>query len=130
MPDCGGDRRLPETRRRSAPRLRLGLRLRRRERYRRRSIGSSRKSFPRRLPCPTRQTAAASPHDISVRPKPPARYSALPFAAIEGRAAGLRDAADALGAGTIRARLAFLAVHRPAMLEIAELAVRLDIVAQ
>src|SRR6202035_1430951 len=54
----------------------------------------------------------------------------LALGAEECRAAGLDDTAHPLGTGTARARLALLAVNRPAMLEIAEFAVGLDIVAQ
>src|ERR1700722_20585929 len=54
----------------------------------------------------------------------------LALGAEECRAAGLDDAVHALGTGTARARLALLAVDRPAMLEIAEFPVGLDIVAQ
>ena len=51
-------------------------------------------------------------------------------AAEEGRAAGLNDPADSFRAIAAGARLALAAVDRPAMLEIADFAVRLDIVAQ
>src|ERR1700693_376964 len=53
---------------------------------------------------------------------------ALPLGAEEGRAAGLGDAAHALGASAARTGLAFAAIDRPAMLEIAELAIGLHIV--
>src|SRR5580704_3634802 len=56
--------------------------------------------------------------------------SALLFGAKECRAARLNDAAHALGARATRAGLALAAIDRPAMLEIAELAVGLDIIAQ
>src|SRR5579859_8278911 len=56
--------------------------------------------------------------------------SALALGAEKGRAAGLHDAAHALGAGAPRAGLAFAPIDRPAVLEIAEFAVRLHIVAQ
>src|ERR1700693_1094248 len=53
---------------------------------------------------------------------------ARPLGAEEGRAAGLGDAAHALGASAARTGLAFAAIDRPAMLEIAELAIGLHIV--
>src|SRR5229473_2216484 len=55
---------------------------------------------------------------------------ALALGAEEGRAAGLDDAPDALGAGAAGAGLALPAIDRPAVLEIAELAIGLDIIAQ
>src|SRR5229473_1757002 len=55
---------------------------------------------------------------------------ALALGAEEGRAAGLDDAPDALGAGAAGAGLALPAIDRPAVLEIAELAIGLDVIAQ
>src|SRR5260370_33894266 len=54
----------------------------------------------------------------------------LPLGAEKGRAPGLDDAADAFGASAAGARLALPAINRPAVLEVAELAIRLDIIAQ
>src|SRR5258708_27556494 len=56
--------------------------------------------------------------------------STLFFRTKKRRAARLGDAAHAFGASAAGAGLALLAVDRPAMLEIAELAIGLDIVAQ
>src|SRR5262249_10197568 len=70
------------------------------------------------------------PRSPSVSPK----GSALPARAVEAGAPRLHDALDAAGrldlAGAARAGVAFMLVDLPAMLEIAELAIRLDIVAQ
>src|ERR1700691_4857502 len=56
--------------------------------------------------------------------------SALLLRAIECRAAGLDDAAHPFGAVAAGAGLALAAVDRPAVLEIAKLAIGLHIVAQ
>ena len=55
---------------------------------------------------------------------------ALALGAVEGRAAGLDDAAHPLGAIARGARVAFATIDGPAVLEIAELAIGLDIIAQ
>src|SRR5262249_10839346 len=67
--------------------------------------------------------------DFDHAPRSSCVVSALPFGAEKGRAAGLHDAADPLGASAPGARLALPAIDRPAMLEIAEFAIRLDIIA-
>src|SRR5215831_5784008 len=67
---------------------------------------------------------------ISITAASPRAALALFFRAIECRAAGLRDAAHALGAGAAGTWLALFPIDRPAMLEIPELAIRLHIVAQ
>src|SRR5580704_16116299 len=56
--------------------------------------------------------------------------SALLLGAEERRSPGLDDAAHALGAGATGAGFALAAVDCPAVLEVAELAIGLDIVAQ
>src|ERR1700688_2126198 len=62
------------------------------------------------------------------------RESALPARAIIGGAAGLDDAPDAAGLGRVAvatgAGLALPVIDPPAMLEIAELTIGLDVVAQ
>src|SRR5713101_7972765 len=47
-----------------------------------------------------------------------------------GRSSGLNDAAHAAAAIAIGTRIAFVAIYRPAMLEIAELAISLNVVAE
>src|ERR1044071_1318324 len=58
------------------------------------------------------------------------RELSLLFGTEERRAAGLDNAAHALCAGAAGTGIAFAAVDRPAMLEIAELAIRLHVIPQ
>src|SRR5258708_29999977 len=86
-----------------------------------------------------RPRGRGEPRESAGRPAPPWSPRArrrdwpeltLPLGAEKGRAAGLDDAPDALGAIAAGAALALPSVNRPAVLEAAELAVRLDIIAQ
>src|SRR5437764_12763748 len=77
------------------------------------------------MPPPDRRYAPILPHPLAGEGL---GVSALLLGTEERRAAGLDDAAHPLGAVAPRTGLALAAVDRPAMLEIAELAIGLHII--
>src|SRR3954454_20403398 len=79
------------------------------------------------MPPPDRRYAPILPHPLAGEGL---GVSALLLGTEERRAAGLDDAAHPLGAGAAGTGLALAAVDRPAMLEIAELAIGLHIIPQ